>query len=269
VLGVIGLAIFATPQFALTRTATNAAFRVHKGRGLVHGFAFDLFALAVFGLLAMALAAALLMLATLANLAMTAGIASPFLSGVWIRAVAPALLYVVLLGLLFFVYRTFPNTGVSTRAAVTATLIVAVLWESARQVFAAYLTTFGTYGKLYGSFGVAAATLAWIYYSATIFVVGAGLTAVLTERYRGNAPEPVEVVTSEVKSRSRLPVYLLAAALGAIVALFAFQNAASITLRLFGWVLVDVPLSAVVLGAFAAGALATGLALSIARPSSK
>jgi membrane protein len=187
VLGVIGLAIFATPLFTLTRTVTNAAFRVHRGRGLVHGFAFDLFALSVAGLLAIALAAALLMLATLANIAASAGIPPPVLAGIWVRAVAPALLYVILLGLLFFVYRTFPNTGVSTRAAVTATLIVAVLWEIARQVFAAYLTNFGTYGKLYGSFGVAAAILAWIYYSATIFVFGAGLTAVLTERYRGNA----------------------------------------------------------------------------------
>jgi membrane protein len=184
---VIGLAIFATPLFTLTRTVTNAAFRVHRGRGLVHGFAFDLFALSVAGLLAIALAAALLMLATLANIAASAGIPPPVLAGIWVRAVAPALLYVILLGLLFFVYRTFPNTGVSTRAAVTATLIVAVLWEIARQVFAAYLTNFGTYGKLYGSFGVAAAILAWIYYSATIFVFGAGLTAVLTERYRGNA----------------------------------------------------------------------------------
>ena len=188
VLGVIGLAIFATPLFALTRTATNAAFRVHKGRGLVHGFAFDLFALAVVGLLAIALAAALLMLATLANIGASAGVPTPFLAGGWVRAVAPALLYVALLGLLFFVYRTFPNTGVSTRAAVTATLIVAALWEVARRAFATYLTSFGAYGKLYGSFGVAAAILAWIYYSATIFVFGAGLTAVLTERYRGNAP---------------------------------------------------------------------------------
>ena len=216
VLGVIGLAIFATPLFALTRTVTNAAFRVHRGRGLVHGFAFDLFALAVVGLRAIALAAALLMLATLANIAASAGTPTPFLPSVWVRAVAPAFLYVVLLGLLLFVYRTFPNTGVSTRAAVTATLIVAVLWEMARQVFTAYLTTFGTYGKLYGSFA-AAATLAWIYYSATIFVFGAGLTAVLTERYLGKAPEGVELVTSHAESipglRARLPAYLLSVAL--------------------------------------------------------
>ena len=110
VLGVIGLAIFATHLFALTRTATNAAFRVHKNRGLVHGFAFDLFALAVVGLLAIAFAAALLMLATLANIVASAGIPTPFLPSVWVRALAPALLYVASLGLLFFVYRTVPNT---------------------------------------------------------------------------------------------------------------------------------------------------------------
>ena len=271
VLGVIGLAIFATPLFALTRTATNAAFRVHKGRGRVHGFAFDLFALAVVGLLAIALAAALLMLATLANLAASAGIPPPFLTGIWVRAVAPALLYVALLGLLSFVYRTFPNTGVSTRAAVTATLIVAALWEIARRAFAAYLTSFGTYGKLYGSFGIAAATLAWIYYSATIFVFGAGLTAVLTERYRGNAPEGVELVTSDAESiparRARLAAYSLSGALGAIAVLLAVQNTAPIPLTLFGWALVDVPLASVVLGALAAGALAAGLPLWIARSS--
>jgi membrane protein len=270
VLGVIGLAIFATPLFALMRTALNAAFRVQKARGLVHGFAFDLFALAVIGFLAIALAAALLMLATLANITAGAGTPAPFLTGVWVRAVAPALLYVTLLGLLLFVYRTFPNTGVSTRAAVTSTLIVAALWEIARRAFAVYLTSFGTYGKLYGSFGVAAATLAWIYYSATIFVFGAGLTAVLTERYRGAAPE-VELVAFDAESvrgpRSRLAAYSLSAAIGAIAVLLAVENTAPIPLALFGWVAVDVPLASVILGAVAAGALATGLPLWIARAS--
>jgi uncharacterized BrkB/YihY/UPF0761 family membrane protein len=94
------------------RTALNAAFRVQKARGLVHGFAFDLFALAVIGFLTIALAAALLTLATPANIRAGAGTPAPFLTGVWVRVVAPALLYVTLLGLLFFLYRTFPNTGV-------------------------------------------------------------------------------------------------------------------------------------------------------------
>jgi membrane protein len=267
-LGVIGLAIFATPLFALTRTAMNAAFRVQRGRGLVHGFAFDLGALAAVGLLAIALASALLLLATLSDIAASAGIPTSVLSSVWVRAVAPALLYVALLGLLFFVYRTFPNTGVSTRAAMTGTLIVATLWEIARLAFASYLTSYGTYGKLYGSFGVVAATLAWIYYSATIFVFGGGLTAVLSERYGGRAPEPPVAVgpdpAAPAEPRWRLAAYLLSAGLGAALVLFAAQNAAPVTLHLFAWVLADVPLAALVLGALAAGALAAGVPLWIA-----
>ncbi|HSL52148.1 MAG TPA: YihY/virulence factor BrkB family protein [Candidatus Deferrimicrobiaceae bacterium] len=267
-LGVVGLAVFATPLFALTRTATNAAFRVQRGRGLVHGFAFDLGALAAVGVLAIALASALVLLATLSDIAASAGIPTSVLSSIWVRAVAPALLYVTLLGLLFFVYRTFPSTGVSTRAAMIATLIVATLWETARLAFATYLASFGTYGKLYGSFGVVAATFAWIYYSAALFVFGAGLTAVLTERRRGGAPAPAAAVAVETAApavpRSRLPAYLLSAVLGAVLVLFAAQNAAPVTLRLFAWALVDVPLAAVVLGALAAGALVAGLPLWIA-----
>lgn len=267
-LGVVGLVVFATPLFALMRTAMNAAFRVERARGLVHGFAFDLGALAAVGLLALALAAALLLLATLSDLAARVGIPTSILSSVWVRAVAPALLYVTLLGLLFFVYRTFPNTAVSTRAAMTTTLIIAVLWEIARLAFATYLTSYGTYGKLYGSFGVVAATFAWIYYSAAIFVFGGGLTAVLSERYRGGAPDPPAAGGLEdaasAEPRSRLPAYVLSLVLGAALVLFAAQNAAPVTLHLFTWALDDVPLAAVALGALALGALVAGVPLGIA-----
>ena len=265
-LGVVGLAVFATPLFSLTRTATNAAFRVQRGRGLVHGFAFDLGALAAVGLLAIAVASALLLLATLSNFAASVGIPTSVLSSVWVRALAPALLYVALLGLLFFVYRTFPNTAVSTRATMTTTLIVATLWEIARLAFATYLTSYGTYGKLYGSFGVVAATFAWIYYSAAIFVFGAGLTAVLSERYLGGTPAAAvgPEAAAPDEPRSRLPAYLLSGLLGAALVLFAAQNAAPVTLHLFAWALVDVPLAAVVLGALAAGALVAGVPLWIA-----
>ena len=266
-LGVVGLVVFATPLFGLTRSAMNAAFRVERARGLVHGFAFDLGALAGVGLLSIALASALLLLATLSDMAATVGVPTSVLSSVWVRAMAPALLYVTLLSLLFFIYRTFPNTAVSTRAAMTTTLIIAVLWEIARLAFATYLTSYGTYGKLYGSFGVIAATLAWIYYSAAIFVFGAGLTAVLSERYRGGVPDPLAAGSLEtaltVGPPSRLPAYLSIVA-GGVLVLFAVQNGAPVTLHLLAWALVDVPLAAVALGALAAGALLAGVPLGIA-----
>jgi membrane protein len=267
-LGAVGLAVFATPLFALTRAATNAAFGVQRARGLVHGFAFDLVALVAVGLLAIALASALVLLATLSDLAANRGVPTFVLASVWVRAVAPALLYATLLGLLFFVYRTFPNTAVSTRAAVIATLIVAALWEIVRVGFATYLSGFGTYGKLYGSFGVVAATLAWIYYSTTVFVFGAGLTAVLSERSHREAPEPATgAVGAEdarpAATRSSVPAYLLAAALGSGLVLFVAQNLDPVTLHLFAWALVDIPLAAVVLGALAVGAVAAAVPLWI------
>jgi len=52
--------------------------------------------------------------------------------------------------------------------------------------------------------------------------------------------------------------------LGATLVLFAAQNAAPVTLYLFAWALVDVPLAAVVLGALAAGALVAVVPLWIA-----
>jgi membrane protein len=71
---------------------------------------------------------------------------------------------------------------VPPRAAVVATVLVAPLWELARRGFTAYVELSGGYGKLYGSFGVALATLVWIYYSAAIFTVGAEIAAEVTER---------------------------------------------------------------------------------------
>jgi membrane protein len=51
------------------------------------------------------------------------------------------------------------------------------LWEIARVAFGASIALFGVYGKLYGSVGIGVALLVWLYYSATLFVVGAELAA--------------------------------------------------------------------------------------------
>jgi membrane protein len=71
-----------------------------------------------------------------------------------------------------------------------ATAAVVVLWIAARRAFGAYLALSGVYGKLYGSFGIGVAVLVWIYYSATIFIFGAELAAVVTERINGAPQRP-------------------------------------------------------------------------------
>ena len=266
-LGGLGLAVFATQLFSLTRTVTNVAFQVQRRRGLVHGFAFDLFALGVVGLLAVMLSGAILTMVALGDLALRVLPTSTLGSARWAKLIALPLLYLALAGLLFFVYRTFPNIAVRTRAAATATVVVVVLWEAGRWGFSTYLTMFGVYGKLYGSFGVVAATLVWIYFSATIFVVGAELAAMLTERSFGvtePSADPVAPTAVPPRQPRRAP-YVLVGLLGAVAATLAVQNDSLITIRLLAWVIEGMPLGRVLLGCLFAGMSVAAVPLLIGR----
>jgi membrane protein len=181
------MAIFVSRLFALIRIVVNRAFRVAVRRGPIHGFLFDLSAMVVVGSLVVAYTVALIVLAALSDfVAQQAPVPLPNLPLKWIVSVA--LVYLVGCGLLFFVYRAFPNTRVPARAAATAMVTVALLWAAARRAFGAYIAIFGFYGKLYGSFGIGVAVLIWIYYSTTIFVFGAELAAVMSERL--TTPQP-------------------------------------------------------------------------------
>ena len=191
-LGVLGWAVFATQFFSLTRTVLNRAFGVRARRGVLHGFALDLLAVTLAGLLATGFAVVVALLEVLGE-AVGRFMPLPALSPATVRQILKLpLIYVTGLAGLFFVYRTMPNTRVPARAAAIATLAVAVAWEAARWAFTAYVGMFGTYGRLYGSFGVGVAALVWIYYSATIFVLGAELAALLT----GRRPAPPEATAS-------------------------------------------------------------------------
>lgn len=200
-LGAAGLAVFATQLFSLMRAVVNQAFRV-RPRGFLHGFAFDLVAVIVVGSLMMTLAVASLLLVTLGDLAVRV-LPLPAALGLR-RALTIPLMYAMGAALLFFTYRTFPNTAVPARAAAIATAVVMGLWEAARWLFAAYVSLTGVYGRLYGSFGIAVGVLVWIYYSTIIFVLGAELAAVLTERTvlgrAEPAPEPAPLGEEETGS---------------------------------------------------------------------
>ena len=260
--------IFASQLFSLMRTVTNTAFRVSKRRGFIHGFAFDLFAVGVLGLLAVVLSVAMLTVVALGNVSLQFLPPLPFAYAGWSRLIALVLMYASLLVLLFFIYRTFPNTGVATRAAVVATIVVAVLWEGARWSLSAYLTRFGTYGRLYGSFGVVVATLVWIYYSAVIFVLGAELAALLTERTSGppqGAEEAPLLAEPPPHRPAGMATYALVAVMAVVVAIFAVQNSARTNVRLLLWSIEGIPVAALVLLSLAIGILAAGAPLWIDR----
>jgi membrane protein len=276
VLGAAGLLVFASQLSSLTRSVMSRAFRVGVHRGLIHGFAFDLLAVLLGSALVVGFALLIVTIVALGDLALRLS-PLPIPPSLRVRRiVALPVIYATGLGLLFFVYRVFPNTAVPGRAAAGATLVVAALWEFARWAFTGYVTVFGVYGKIYGSFGIGMASLVWIYYSATIFVFGAAFAAVMTERGLGRmteAPEgpvvlgaqPVREGVATRRGPGLLGKSIFVTVLAAAVALFALQNGAPVTIRFLAWTFHGMPLATPILVAVAVGIVLVGPALLIGR----
>jgi len=85
--------------------------------------------------------------------------------------------FLVTVTLFVLVYRFMPRAAVTVRDALPGALLVGVLWEVAKYVFAWSLNYFH-YDEIYGSVGAVVAVLTWSYVSSLILLFGAQLTAV-------------------------------------------------------------------------------------------
>jgi uncharacterized BrkB/YihY/UPF0761 family membrane protein len=132
VVGGVGIAIFATHLFSMTRTVVNVAVRVERRSGVFQGFLFDVFALAVAGLLAVAVSAGILALVTLGSPALRSAVALPLIGIRWARAVGLPLMYAAMFGCSSSCTGPFP--GPASRRAPP---------RSARWVYSAYVGDFG------------------------------------------------------------------------------------------------------------------------------
>lgn len=183
--GAISLAVFASHVFSLTRSVLNRAFRVRQPRGLVRTVALDVLSVLLVGAVVIVVALTTIVLVAVRDLAHSV-LPLPRITGLG-RVLSLVAVYALGATTLLLVYRTFPSTRVPRHAATVAAVTVTVLWELARLAFATYVHTSGVYGRFYGSFGILIAGLVWIYYSSAIFILGAELAAVLTERSRQRA----------------------------------------------------------------------------------
>jgi membrane protein len=177
-IGTLVLLFFASQLFAATRLVLNRVFQ-HKGRGLIHGMLFDV------GMIVS------LMVGFLVSIGVTAAFA-------WVRALAllvgrgpfvPVALHwagtllTVLLdtGLFVMIYRFVPNRRIRWSSVLAGALVTALLWELAKQAFRLYIEGVGVYSAVYGSLGVTIALMMWVYYSATVFILGAAFIRGLEE----------------------------------------------------------------------------------------
>lgn len=177
--GTLILFFFASQLFAATRLVLNRVFQ-HKGRGLIHGMLFDLGMILFLTLGFLASIGVTGVFAWVRGFALLAG------EGAFMPAVLHwvGLLLTVLLDMALFamIYRFVPNRRIRWSSVLTGGLATAVLWECAKQAFRWYIEGAGVYSAVYGSLGVMIALMMWVYYSATVFIIGAALIRGLEER---------------------------------------------------------------------------------------
>ena len=81
-------------------------------------------------------------------------------------------------------YKIQPNTTVRWSDVWLGALLTGLGWELAKYLFTWYLTNFASYNLVYGSVALIIAFLAWSYYTAVIFILGAEFTAELAKTRR-------------------------------------------------------------------------------------
>jgi membrane protein len=71
------------------------------------------------------------------------------------------------------VFKILSGPNMNLRYSFYGSLLFTALWESAKQLFAWYVSNFGTYNKFYGSLETLMLLLLWIFYSFNIFLFSA------------------------------------------------------------------------------------------------
>ena len=176
--GTLILLFFASQLFAATRLVLNRVFQ-HKGRGLIHGMLFDV------GMILLLTVGFLVSIGVTGAFAWVRGIALLAGRGAFVSTAFhwAGLLLTLLLDTALFVviYRFVPNRRIRWPSVLAGGLATAVLWESAKQAFRWWIQGIGLYSAVYGSLGVTIALMMWVYYSATVFIIGAALIRGLEE----------------------------------------------------------------------------------------
>jgi membrane protein len=84
--------------------------------------------------------------------------------------------------LLTLFYRAFLPTNASLRTIITGSIMTAILWMAMRPLFSEVLSVNHTYGAVFGGMKNVFISLAWLYYTFAIFLLGTELISTLKKR---------------------------------------------------------------------------------------
>lgn len=181
-LGTCGLIVTALLLIYSVDTALNRIWRSKKQRPIIFSFA-------VYG-----------MILTLGPILTGASMAisSYLISLTWLNHDGATTLVTLMLRIFplllscasfWLLYCVVPTVRVPIRDALIGALVAGVLFELGKKAFGLYVTTFPSYQLIYGVLAVIPMLFLWVYWSWCIVLLGAEITASMTE-FRALAQEP-------------------------------------------------------------------------------
>lgn len=189
--GIIGLAATAVLLLGTIEADLNNIFRVRRPRAMVPRL-LVFWAMITLGPL---LLGASFSLSTY-FFAATAWLGLDIVSGPmgYLSASAPTLIIIVLLTVF---YAVIPNRSVRWADAAAGAAVAGILFSVLRKVFGWYVVTFPTYQNVYGALSVVPIFLLWTYFSWTVVLLGAVITASIGEwRSAGGRPREIHETMS-------------------------------------------------------------------------
>ncbi len=176
--GIVFLIVTALILMSNIERSLNRIFRVHRARSLTGRLLVYWSTLTVGPLL---LGASFGVSSYLLSLPLVVGAAEGIGGVPKLLKLAPVIASSVAFSLMFVIV---PHRVVRWRHAVTGGVVAALLLELAKSGFGLYVTHFPTYNKIYGALAAIPIFLVWVYLSWVVILLGASLTAALSETWR-------------------------------------------------------------------------------------
>lgn len=105
-------------------------------------------------------------------------------------------------GMIFVLYTVMPVTEVKARDALVGAICVAIAFEALKRLFSAFILNFSDYEAIYGALAAAPVLMIWIYINWWLVLIGAEITAVLTQARSGTGEEVPKLIRSLVNLMS-------------------------------------------------------------------
>jgi membrane protein len=90
----------------------------------------------------------------------------------------------LMLILMYLFYSFIPTSKIKHRSAFVGAMWASLFWVGMKVLFGYYLANFQTWGRIYGTYALVIVIAFWIYYTATVFILGAEIAKLFDERLR-------------------------------------------------------------------------------------